>query len=869
MNTIDIIIPIYNAFEDLEMCLNSIRRHTNLNTNRLILINDNSSDERIRPFLQSQSCDRIIVVNNEKNMGFSNNINIGMKMSDINDVILLNSDTIVTSGWVEKMTACAYSNKFCATVTPLSNNATLCSVPIFCEENTLPEGMSVDEAGEIVEKCSMRRYPRITVANGFCMFIKREVIQKIGYFDAATFGRGYGEENDFCNRAEQIGYCHLMCDDTFIYHSGTKSFVSKEKENYIKAHERILKERYPVQMRKNEEHVYYNPNSNVIGNIANYFDLYNGKKNVLLVGYSDFRKGCEDNVGGTQLHVKHLTESLRERFNIFVAARNYSDMMITAYIDQKKYSYCFSIGPQQPFYPVSDNRMAEVFRNVLAAFRIDLVHIHHVKKISMDIYFEAQKQGIPIITTLHDFYMICPSINLIDANNKVCMEQDAPDCSLCLKEKCGIYEGIELLPFWREMCEDVLAKCELLITPSNSTKDIFSKYYPALKEKTVVISHGMDKLCFAERMEQSDYSESGDIVLDMRISYPHAKNMAKIEGTITSCAGENDFDQAALKLTGQSQNIQYLPVFLDQNNYFFSYIPSEYLMHGPLTITPVVLRNKCYIGNSKSSFQTESGRLSQKHGLRVAFVGGLNEIKGGKIAANLISSGAEKIEWFLFGIVGDSKLAASKGENYHNMGRYHQENLQELLCFYQIDAVCILSIWPETFSYTLSEAVLSGIPVIVTNTGALAERVSEMGIGEVVEIENAEKQVLRILNNWMEDPAQYKQCVDKIRKFEHPSIKQMADTYASLYDKFAKSKEGRSLFSMKFDAAMIYEAGQENAEKYSNSSDLRKKQNEIEQMQREVALVKNTYTWKIVNKLTMMNFPLKHSIYAWLKNKNI
>ena len=249
--------------------LELLYQHTNLTENRLILINDNSSDDRIRPYLEEQKKDNVIVIHNESNKGFSNNINLGMSQSQERDVILLNSDTIVTKNWVEKMVACAYSDSSIGTVTPLSNNATLCSVPNFCEENTLPEGMSVDQMANIVEECSLRKYPRITVANGFCMYIKREVINTIGNFDAETFGRGYGEENDFCNRAGQSGYIHVMCDDTYIYHSGTKSFTSKEKKAYIKEHEIILYERYPRQMRENALHCKKNPNGWVGKNIAN------------------------------------------------------------------------------------------------------------------------------------------------------------------------------------------------------------------------------------------------------------------------------------------------------------------------------------------------------------------------------------------------------------------------------------------------------------------------------------------------------------------------------------------------------------------------------------------------------------------------
>lgn len=271
---IDIIVPIYNAYDDLQKCLNSLYQHTNLTENRLILINDNSSDDRIRPYLEEQKKDNVIVIHNESNKGFSNNINLGMSQSQERDVILLNSDTIVTKNWVEKMVACAYSDSSIGTVTPLSNNATLCSVPNFCEENTLPEGMSVDQMAAIVEECSLKKYPQITVANGFCMYIKREVINTIGNFDADTFGRGYGEENDFCNRAGQSGYIHVMCDDTYIYHSGTKSFTSKEKKAYIKEHETILYERYPRQMRENALHCKKNPNGWVGRNIANHIQEY-------------------------------------------------------------------------------------------------------------------------------------------------------------------------------------------------------------------------------------------------------------------------------------------------------------------------------------------------------------------------------------------------------------------------------------------------------------------------------------------------------------------------------------------------------------------------------------------------------------------
>ena len=84
------------------------------------------------------------------------------------------------------------------------------------------------------------------------MYIKREVIEKVGLFDAETFKKGYGEENDFCSRAEIYGYQHVLCDNTLIYHEGTQSFQTAEKEQLMREHRDILDERYPKQMREND-----------------------------------------------------------------------------------------------------------------------------------------------------------------------------------------------------------------------------------------------------------------------------------------------------------------------------------------------------------------------------------------------------------------------------------------------------------------------------------------------------------------------------------------------------------------------------------------------------------------------------------------
>jgi GT2 family glycosyltransferase len=244
MKKCDIIIPIYNAYDCLSDCIESVIKFTDLNNNRVILINDNSSDNRVLPLLKKYSSNNIILINNDVNQGFVKNVNIGIKYSNDNDVLLLNSDTIVTSNWLKKIQKCAYSDEYIATVTPLSNNATFASVPKSFYKNELPDNYNLEEFSKIVENCSFNSYPEIPTGHGFCLFIKRSAIKTVGFFDAETYGKGYGEENDFCFRCLDCGLKNVLCDNTYIFHKESQSF-SKEKEELINQGLTALKLKYP------------------------------------------------------------------------------------------------------------------------------------------------------------------------------------------------------------------------------------------------------------------------------------------------------------------------------------------------------------------------------------------------------------------------------------------------------------------------------------------------------------------------------------------------------------------------------------------------------------------------------------------------
>lgn len=855
---VDIIIPIYNAYEDLTICLESLYKNTNLKENRLILINDNSPDERIKPYLEQQRGENIIVIHNESNKGFSNNINIGMAQSEENDVILLNSDTILTANWVEKIVACAYREPSIGTVTPLSNNATLCSVPEFCEENKLPEGMTVDQAGEIIEKCSMHRYPRITVAHGFCMFVKREVIDAVGNFDAETFERGYGEENDFCNRAEQAGYHHVMCDDTYIYHSGTKSFISKEKERYIMLHDRILRERYPEQMHGNDLHVQKNPNHFVGENVDIYFDLANGKKNILYVVQSDFKKGAEDNIGGTQLHVRDLMTGLKEKYNVFVAARNGQYLNLTVYYGNKQKDFEFYIGKRKSIYEFQNKRFENLWRNILSAFHIDLIHVHHVINASFDIFYVAKEYGIPLVFTAHDFYFICPSVKMLDEQDHICIGTDQSEtCRECLHSQLGITDKIDYMKIWREKCAEVLTICQRVAVPDESAAEVISLYYPFVKEKLSVVEHGYDETADIEKevMSTIDVVYKCEKVEKEGFTY-RIKGWAYIlekqgcaDGT-TYLQIRNKSGLEALVPASREKRPDVIKSDGKWDVGFSCVVPRKLLDGGSLEVRIVIEDNGKLI-HSVETFETPNLAPTEKK-LNVAFIGGLNKAKGGEEVSAITDSIREDVNWHVFGGIGVDKLARQKQGNLIKTGYYMPQDLPELLKEHEIDVIGILSIWPETYSYTLTEALLNGIPVIVTDIGALGKRTKELECGWLVSPEHVKDDFVKIIKDLLKDRTQLERYKEKIDSLQLPTIAQMSEKYEQMYEKLWNTE----VTYESADYEMIYEGFEEaryGGVRSENPTGSQKQQ--FLEEARELEQIKMSLSYRIIRRLWNMKIP--------------
>lgn len=218
-----VVVPVFNAPEETAQCLSSVLAHTPESA-PVLVIDDASTDSRISALIEQwkrRAPESWRFETNPENLGFVATANRGMDLAS-GDVVLLNSDTVTTPGWLEGLARCLGSDPDIATATPWTNNGEIASIPGFCQNNPVPD--DPDAVAGAIRRSGSPRYPELPTAVGFCMAITRRAIERIGVFDATVFGKGYGEENDFSMRARQAGMRNVLCDDTYVVHLGGRSF---------------------------------------------------------------------------------------------------------------------------------------------------------------------------------------------------------------------------------------------------------------------------------------------------------------------------------------------------------------------------------------------------------------------------------------------------------------------------------------------------------------------------------------------------------------------------------------------------------------------------------------------------------------------
>lgn len=622
---LNIIIPVYRDVGLTRECIASVLRHRNPFLDSVVLINDCSPEADMHGMLREfTKGPHVFLLTNETNLGFVQSANLGLRFCPYGDVVLLNSDTRVFDGGLDELWRVAYSSADIGSVTALSNNATIFTYPHPSRPGPVLEDVDWEEISAVALRDNAGVVVDVPTGHGFCLLVKAEVLQRVGRLDE-EYGRGYGEENDLCNRAADLGFRNVAAAGAFVEHREGVSFGSERSTLWdrnrvrlessfpdytpaVMEYERrdgLRKARWALDVfRLNKARI---GGQSFILTIENYFDG----------GTKTAAKDLDAAFGGTTTTLSSLRLSVRKDGSMELAAQ--APWMLAVFAEDE----------------------ARQLFDVLTAASIEAVIIHQLLGFSRT-FLELLPEWIktrPSILFLHDFYSFCPRVNLIDAVGRFC---DIPHIDVC--ERCvvvgGTHEGSRVdelaVTAHRELFAEIFTAVRRLVAPSENARRYFARVFSDTEIR--VMPHAQSLWEFPATPRTGSANEI--VVLG-------AIGRHKGSGSLLEIA-------RAARLTNPQFRFHVIG---------YTDIDSELLAVGNVTIT--------------GPYEAED-------------VGRLIDRTGGRIAL------------FLHG-------------------------------------------WPETFSYTLSEAVAAGLIPLVPDIGAPAERVRAAKFGVVFPFPFDAGQVLGVI----------------------------------------------------------------------------------------------------------------------------
>ncbi len=462
---VDIIVPVYRGLDDTRCCIEAVLAHANANHTpmRLIVINDASPEPELSAWLRAKAAEEqlLTLLENSDNLGFVGSVNRGMALSQLHDVVLLNSDAEVANNWLDRLSSAAWSDQKVASVTPFSNNATICSYPQFCQDNALPEGYDTASLDALFAQSNPGQVVDVPTGVGFCMYIRRDALEQIGLFDGKSFGKGYGEENDFCQRAAKAGWRNLHLLDTFVRHAGGVSFLDS-KSPREQAAMQTLRRLHPGYEAEVQQFIQADPAHNARRMVDLARLRASGKPVILAV--------LHDRAGGTLRHATELAAHLSSQAIFFTLTPAAGAQVVLQHIEP-------ATGQPRPgplTFHVSEEWDALLL--VLRHLGLRHIHFHHLIGHSPQVLRLPQELGLQYDFTAHDFYTLCPQISLTDSNNRYCGEQGVAQCRSCLR--IAPAPGGVSIEDWRAQYGALVNQARYVLTPSDDTARRFARYLP-------------------------------------------------------------------------------------------------------------------------------------------------------------------------------------------------------------------------------------------------------------------------------------------------------------------------------------------------------------------------------------------------------
>ncbi|RAI00523.1 hypothetical protein DLJ53_14750 [Acuticoccus sediminis] len=463
-HAVNVVIPVYKSLEHVSATIWSVLAAENETPCECLVIDDCSPQPEVSAFLrmlEEKGLIRLLV--NEENLGFVGTVNRGMAHNEHRDVVLLNADTYVHDGWLDRLMEPLRDDPRIATVTPLSNNATIASYPMSVVDNSYE--LEVDSAtlDRLAREANGKTIVDVPTGIGFCMAVRRSAIHSLGLFDAETFGLGYGEECDFCMRAIKDGWRNVMATGIYVRHFGSASFGPTQSTRSEKAQE-LLAQKHPEYAGRIARHVSADPllPSRILFDIAR---LREALGPISIVFFTHTRGG------GIETY-------LRNTYYAMVAAgqKAVADRAIVVQTQVQGFVRISAFNEQAlPYLPnleeLNIERHNALLDRIIEVLDPELIHMNTFAGLSSEaigqLMTTLMRSGKPYWHVWHDHQPLCPRLTFLDAEDRYCGETDASRCVSCLASSSTAFEWVRI-DDWRARFRDYLSHADMVSAPSEA-----------------------------------------------------------------------------------------------------------------------------------------------------------------------------------------------------------------------------------------------------------------------------------------------------------------------------------------------------------------------------------------------------------------
>lgn len=610
---LNIIIPIYKGIAITRSCIESVLETRDPARDALVLVNDCSPEPGMSEMLRAfQHLENVFLLTNVENQGFVGTVNRGLAYCPAGHAVMLNSDTRVFPGIWDEMEKVLRENLGVGTITALSNNATVYSYPHVTLARAEPlNDISWDELAAEALAQNSGLIVDMPTGHGFCMLVRREVLDRVGLLDT-RFGRGYGEENDLCQRAADLGWRNVAACGVLVEHRESVSFQG-DKAALLGTNLPKLNALYPE----------YTPA----------VMAYEARDDLRIARWPldarRLRQARETGIrfalvihnwlgGGTETAIRDIERAYgydgRQRMTLTFRADGMRELEIA---DPEILAL---------FAPSEDRQLCDL----LDAAGVDLILIHQLLGADQGFLIQLTSWAranpdVRMVYHVHDFYALCPRVTMLNAMDRFCGAADSDTCDRCINIG-GVHEASRLelsVADHRAAFATVMQACAEVIAPSHDTVSWMHRAFP---------------------------------------------------------------DQA------------------------------------------IRARPHPQVGMTFSE-TTRAGNRSQ-----IVLLGAIGPHKGSHQLLQLAMEARLTAPDLRFHVIGFTDIDRSLRDlgNVKISGKYRPEDLDILIARTEARVALFLHEWPETFSYTLSEALSLGLWPLVPELGAPAERVRQYKRGSVL-----------------------------------------------------------------------------------------------------------------------------------------